>query len=65
VNNAILAVAVEGLAVGILTLIAGADDAVGSIVITFVVGLWIIWLIANPDVFKNLSNALGNLSGTS
>lgn len=60
-SDAILTVAVEGLAVGILTLIAGISDGVGSIVITFMAGLWIMFMIANSGVVSSLANTTGNI----
>jgi hypothetical protein len=60
--NAILAVAVEGLTVGIFTLIAGANDEAGSAVILFMIGLWLIWLVSNSDAVSRIAGTVGNIN---
>lgn len=60
-SDAILTVAVEGLAVGVFTLIAGINDQVGSLMVTFMVALWIIFLITNSGVVSRIAGTAGNI----
>jgi hypothetical protein len=61
-TDAILSVAVEGLAVGIFTLIASANDQMGSLVLIFMVGLWVIWLVTNSGTVSRLATTVGNIN---
>jgi hypothetical protein len=61
-TDAILSIAVEGLAVGLFTLIASSSNEAGSIVVTFMIGLWMIWLISNAGVVSRFANAIGNIN---
>lgn len=60
-SDALLTVAIEGLAVGIFTLIAGINDQAGSIVVTFMVGLWIIFMITNSGAISKIVGTAGNI----
>lgn len=57
-EEAILTLGLELLAVGLFTLIAGASDDVGTIVIIFMVGLWLIYLVTNSKVIAGLEAGL-------
>lgn len=61
-TDAILGVAVEGLAVGLFTLVAGASDDAGTIVIIFMVGLWVIWLVTNSGTVSRIAATTGKLN---
>lgn len=60
-TNAILALAVEGLAVGLLTLLAGAGKDAGSIVLLFMIGLWLIFLVTHSGVISRVAKTTGNI----
>lgn len=62
-STAILAVSLELLAVGVFTLIAGASDDVATIVLLFMTGMWIIFLITQSSVIAGLENALTTIAG--
>jgi len=53
-SNAILAVAIELLAVGTFTLIAGISQDFGKLMIIFMVGLWMIFLIQESTLVSKL-----------
>lgn len=57
-----LTVGVELLGVGLLTVLAGASDDAGSIVVLFMIGLWLIWMISDASVLSRLGNALSNVA---
>lgn len=50
----VTAIFVELAAVGIFTLIAGISNDVGTLVVIFMVGMWLIFLITNPAVSAKL-----------
>jgi hypothetical protein len=56
-----LMVGVEMLGVGVFTLIAGASDDAGKIVVLFMVGLWVIFLVTNSKVIASIDNGLANV----
>jgi hypothetical protein len=60
-TDAILSLAVEGLAVGLLSLLASSSDDLGKIVVVFMIGLWMIWLVTNGKTVSRLANAVGNI----
>lgn len=57
-SQAILVFALELVAVGIFTVLAGISHDVGKIVIIFMVGLWLIYLVTNSGVVAGINNAL-------
>lgn len=57
-EEAILTLGLELLSVGLLTLIAGASNDVGTIVVIFMVGLWLIYIITNAKVIAGLEAGL-------
>jgi hypothetical protein len=61
-SGAILSIGVELLGVGLLTVLAGASDEAGSIVVLFVIGLWLIYMISDSAVFAKLGNGLSNVA---
>lgn len=60
---AILDVSLELLAVGLFTLIAGASDEVGKVVLIVMAGLWLIYLISYSSILSSLNNKLQQLIG--
>lgn len=60
-SNAILAVALELIAVGTFTLIAGVNKDFGSLVIIFMVGLWLIFLIQESTLVARLETIVTNV----
>lgn len=61
VSDTILTVAVEGLAVGLLTLIAASSKEAGSLAITFMIGLWLIWIVSNSGIISRTAGTIGNI----
>lgn len=61
-SNALLTVGIEVIGVGLLTLLAGTNDHMGTAVVIFMVGLWLIFAITQPQVFSGISNAVTNVS---
>lgn len=58
VSDTILSVAVELLAVGLFTLIAGASNQFGTVVVIFMLGLWLLYLLTDSQVVTNLVTSL-------
>lgn len=65
-SDEILVIGIELLGVGLLTLLAGASDEAGQIVVIFMIGLWLIWAITDSAalgrigaVFTNVANQAG------
>jgi hypothetical protein len=61
-SDAILIVGVELLGVGLLTLLAGASDDAGNIVVVFMLGLWLIYMVTNPGTIAGLGRGLDNVA---
>jgi hypothetical protein len=61
-SEVILSVGVELLGVGLLAVLAGASDQAGNIVVLFMIGLWLIWMVSDPTVIAGLGNALSNVA---
>lgn len=61
-SDTILVVGLELGAVGLFTLIAGISDDVGSIMVLFMIGLWIIYMVSNSGVISGVSNAIANVA---
>lgn len=57
-EEALLTLGLELLGVGLFTLLAGASDDVGTIMIIFMVGLWLIYLIGNSKIIAGLESGL-------
>ena len=60
-SNAILAVSIEFLAVGLFALIAGASDEVGTIMVVFMVGLWLIFMVTDSAIVASIGRGLQNV----
>jgi hypothetical protein len=57
-SETILTLALEFLAVGLFTLLAGANDQSGEIMILFMVGLWLIYLVTDSAVVAGIGATL-------
>jgi hypothetical protein len=60
--NTVLIVGTELAAVGIFTLVAGASDDVGSIMVLVMIGLWLIYMVSDSKVISGISAAIGNVA---
>jgi hypothetical protein len=60
--DTILLVGIELGAVGVFTLIGGASDEAGSVVILFMIGLWMIYLVSDGAVLASISRGVGNIA---
>lgn len=60
-TDALMMLGIELLAVGIFTAIAGANPELGHVMVLWMVGLWLIYLITNSSVLKGLQNGLSNI----
>ena len=55
-------IALELLAVGLFTLLAGISDNFGTLVVIFMVAMWLIYVMANAKVVSTLGGALGKVA---
>jgi hypothetical protein len=55
-SNAILDTAVEVVGVGLLAILAGANDDVGKLIVMFMVGLWCVFLVTNPSIVAKIAS---------
>ncbi len=55
-TNAILKTSVEVVGVGLLALLAGANDDAGKLLVIFMVGLWAVYMVAHPDIIADIAN---------
>lgn len=58
----VLTVGIELLGVGLLTILAGASDEFGTVVVIFMVGLFMIWMISDSSVLAKIGNAFQNVA---
>ncbi|HEY6020714.1 MAG TPA: hypothetical protein VIY48_12710 [Candidatus Paceibacterota bacterium] len=58
IPEAMLTVMLEVLAVGLFTLMAGASSEMGTLMIVFMTGFWLMYLITNASVLQKLEEAL-------
>jgi hypothetical protein len=61
-SSEILVVGVELLGVGLLTLLAGASNEAGKIVVIFMIGLWLIWAITDSGALARIGNVFSNVA---
>lgn len=61
-SDALLTLGVELAGVTVFTLLAGAGDEVGSAVVLFMVGLWLIFLVSDSKVIAGISSAITNVA---
>lgn len=57
-SEAFVQLAMELLAVSLFTLMAGSSDEMGTLVVLFMVGMWMIYLIQNSGVIAKLEKAM-------
>jgi hypothetical protein len=55
-SNSILTVATEIVGVGLLALLAGANEDVGKLIVVFMVGLWAVFMVTNPAVIAKIAS---------
>lgn len=63
-TEVLLALIVEGVGIGFITLLAGVSDDVGTIFVVFMVGLWLLFLFNHQGVQSYVSNVLANTNRT-
>ena len=61
-HNVFVAIAIELLAVGLFTLIAGISNEFGSVVVVFMVGLWLIYMLTTSQVLTKLGDAVAKIA---
>lgn len=57
-SEALVQLALELFAVALFTLVAGASKEVGTLVVLFMVGMWLIYLIQNSKTIAALEKAM-------
>ena len=57
-SEALIQLALELLAVSVFTLLAGASNEAGTLVVLFMVGMWMIYMIQNSKTIAGLEKAL-------
>jgi len=62
-SEAIMTLGLEILAVGIFTILAGINHDMGTIVIIFMIGFWLIYMITNSTVIAKIGAALTTVAG--
>ena len=62
-SDIVLALIVEGIGIGFLTLLAGTSDDVGTVLVVFMTGLWLLFLINHQGVQSYITNVTTNVQG--
>jgi hypothetical protein len=60
--STVLLAGTELAAVAVFTLIAGASDDAGTIMVLVMVGLWLIYMVSDSKVIAGISGAIGNIA---
>jgi hypothetical protein len=55
-SGTVLAVAVEVVGVSVLAIVAGASDAAGKMIVLFMVGLWLVFMVTNPGIISTIAS---------
>jgi hypothetical protein len=61
-HDTLMVVAIELLGVGLFTLVAGTSPDVGTLVVLFMVGLWLIYLISDAKTVAGIGSALQTIA---
>lgn len=61
-SESITVIALELFGVWLFTLLAGASDDAGKIMVLFMVGLWLIFLVKNQSAVSNLATVYTNIA---
>lgn len=61
-SETVLVIALELLGVALLTLVAGISDEMGKIVVLFMAGFWLIYVITDSAVISRLGNILSGVA---
>jgi hypothetical protein len=62
-SDIVLALIVEMVGVGAVTVIAGLSDDAGTLVLVVMLGLWLLFLINHPGVETYLNTLMANVQG--
>lgn len=62
-SEIILALIVEGVGVVFLALLAGTNDDLGTVVIVFMIGLWLLFMFNHQGIQSYLTNLGSNVQG--
>lgn len=62
-SDIVLALIVEGVGISFLTLLAGTSDDVGTTIVVFMVGLWLLFLFNHQGVQSYITNVGNNIQG--
>ena len=64
-HSVFIVIAIELLAVGAFTLLAGISNEVGKVMVIIMVGFWAIYLVTTSGVISNLGSALDKVAQSS
>jgi hypothetical protein len=59
-SDVILDTATEIVGVGLLAILAGANDDVGKLIVMFMVGLWAVFMVSNPGIVAKIASFPAN-----
>lgn len=59
----VFALIAEGVGIGFLTLLAGTSDDVGTTLVVFMVGLWLLFLFNHQGVQSYITTVGSNIQG--
>lgn len=62
-SEIILALIVEGVGIAFLTLLAGTNDDLGTVIVVFMVGLWLLFLFNHQGIQSYITNVGANVQG--
>jgi uncharacterized membrane protein len=62
-SDVLLALIVEGTGIGVLTLLAGISDDVGTVIVVFMTGLFLLFLINHQNFQSYITNVLARTQG--
>ncbi len=58
-DNVIIAWGFELAGLGLVAFIANTSEDTGTIMVTVMIGLWLVFLIMRPDILRGINNLVG------
>lgn len=63
VTDALFALMLESLGIVIVVVIAGINDKIANLILVFIIGLWILFLVENYQLVSNTATKIANIEG--
>lgn len=62
-TEVVFALIVEGIGVAVLVVLAGINDDIGTVLVVFMIGLWLLFLVNHQGIQGYVTNVFANVQG--